>query len=234
MEPTVAGATAPRVAGPSTLERLAPAAGSLFAALFVAAVIIGAAGLDAGDKLPEITENFASEDYQSTAGFVFILILLSAVCFLWFLADLTATMRSFSQGMLASLVPIAGAVFITAVVAAAAALLAPLQIIGHSALEGADPKTAATAYVVLAEISLGLFGLAGIAGALLMSAAATTAYRGGLQPRWGVVLVVVGAVIVALGSWMFVLPILLVVLWVVVASVRRTIFYRRGVLNPLR
>src|SRR6266508_1455766 len=214
MESTVADAAAPPVAAPSILERWAPAAGSLFAALFVAAVIIGAAGLDAGDKLPEITENFASEDYQSTAGFVFILILLSAVCFLWFLADLTATMRSFSQGMLAS--------------------LAPLQIIGHSALEGADPKTAATAYVVLAEISLGLFGLAGIAGALLMSAAATTAYRGGLQPRWGVVLVVVGAVIVALGSWMFVLPILLVVLWVVVASVRRTIFYRRGVLNPLR
>jgi len=233
MEPTVAGATAPRVAGPSTLERLAPAAGSLFAALFVAAVIIGSAGLDTGDNLPEITQNFASEDYQSTAGFVFILILLSALCFLWFLADLTATMRSLSQGMFASLVPIAGVVFITAVVAAAAAFLAPLQIIGHSALEGADPKTAATTYVVLAEIALGLFGLAGIAGALLMSAAATTAYRGGLLPRWGVVLVVVGAVIVALGSWMFVLPILLVVLWVLVASVRRTIFYRRGVLNPL-
>jgi hypothetical protein len=65
-----------------------------------------------------------------------------------------------------------------------------------------------------------------------MSAAATTAYRGGLLPRWVVVLVVVGAVIVALGSWMSVLPILLVVLWVLVASVRRTIFYR-GVLNPL-
>jgi hypothetical protein len=67
-----------------------------------------------------------------------------------------------------------------------------------------------------------------------MSAAATTAYRGGLLPRWGGILVAVGAVIVALGSWMFFLPILLVVLWVVVASVRRTIFYRRGVLSPLR
>jgi hypothetical protein len=75
--------------------------------------------------------------------------------------------------------------------------------------------------------------LAGIAGALMMSAAATTAYRGGLLPRWGVVVVVVGAVIAALGSWMFVLPILVVVLWVLVASVRRTIFYRRGVLNSL-
>jgi hypothetical protein len=234
MESTVAGAAAPRGAAPSTLERWAPTAGALFAALFVAAVIIGAAGLDTGDKLPEITQNFASEDYQSTAGFVFILILLSVPCFLWFLADLTATMRSLSQGMLASLVPIAGAVFITAVVAAAAALLAPLQIIGHSALEGADPKTAATIYVILEEIGLGLFGLAGMAGALLMSAAATTAYRGGLVPRWGVVVVVVGAVIAALGSWMFVLPIVLVVLWVLVASVRRTIFYRRGVLSPLR
>jgi hypothetical protein len=233
MESMAPVAAAPRAAAPSTLERWAPAAGSLFVALLVVAFIIGAAGLDAGDKLPEITKNFASEDYQSTAGFVFILILLSALCFLWFLADLTATMRSLSQGIFASLVPIAGAVFITAVVAAAAALLAPLQIIGHSALEGADPKTAATAYVVLAEIALGLFGLAGIAGALLMSAAATTAYRGGLLPRWGVVLVVIGAVIVALGSWMFVLPILLAVLWVLVASVRGTIFYRRGVLNPL-
>jgi hypothetical protein len=233
MESSVAGADAPRVAAPSTLERFAPIAGSLFAALFVAAVIIGAAGLDAGDRLPEITQNFASEDYQSTAGFVFILILPSALCFLWFLADLTASMRSLSQGMLASLVPIAGAVYITAFVAAATAVLAPLQIIGHSQLEGADPKTAATGYVLLEEMALGLFGLAGIAGALLMSAAATTAYRGGLLPRWGVVLVVVGAVIVALGSWMFVLPILLVVLWALVASVRGTIFYRRGVLNPL-
>jgi hypothetical protein len=233
MESTVAGAAAPRGVAPSALERLAPAAGSLFAALFVAAFIIGAAGLDTGDKLPEITQNFASEDYQSTAGFVFILILLGALCFLWFLADLTSTMRSLSQGMLASLVPIAGAVFITAFVAAATAVLAPLQIIGHSALEGADPKTAATGYVFLVEMALGLFGLAGIAGALLMSAAATTAYRGGLVPRWGVVLVVIGAVIVALGSWMFVLPILLVVLWVLVESVRRTIAHRRGVLHPL-
>jgi hypothetical protein len=33
---------------------------------------------------------------------------------------------------------------------------------------------------------------------------------------------------------MFFLPILLVVLWVLVTSVRGTIAYRRGVLNPLR
>jgi hypothetical protein len=102
-----AGAHAPRVVAPSFLERWASAAGTVFAALFVAAVVIGAAALDTGDKLPEITQNFVSEDYQSTGGFVFILILLSALCFLWFLGDLTATMRSLSQGMLASLVPIA-------------------------------------------------------------------------------------------------------------------------------
>src|SRR4029453_7830780 len=87
---TVAGAAAPRVVAPSFLERWAPAAGTLFAALFVVAVVIGFAGLDTGNKLPEVTQNFASEDYQSTGGFVFILILLSALCFLWFLADLTA------------------------------------------------------------------------------------------------------------------------------------------------
>jgi len=45
--------------------------------------------------------------------------------------------------------------------------------------------------------------------------------------------VVIGAIVTALTTWMFVLPILLVVLWVLVASVRRTIFYRRGVLTPL-
>jgi len=77
-------------------------------------------------------------------------------------------------------------------------------------------------------------GLAGIAGALLMSAAATVACRGGLQPRWTVVLVVVGAVIAAIGTWVFFFPILLVVLWVLGASVRQTILHRRGVLNPLR
>jgi hypothetical protein len=67
----------------------------------------------------------------------------------------------------------------------------------------------------------------------MMSAAATVAYRGGLVPRRGLVLVVIGAVIAAIGSWMFFVPILLVVLWVLVASVRRTIFYRRDVLEPL-
>ena len=66
-----------------------------------------------------------------------------------------------------------------------------------------------------------------------MGAAATVAYRGGLQPRWTVVLVVVGAVIAAIGTGVF-FPILFVVLWVLVASVRGTIAYRRGVLNPLR
>jgi hypothetical protein len=233
MESTVAGAAAPRVAAPSFLERWAPAAGTLFAALFVAAFVIGAAGLDTGDKLPEITRNFASEDYRSTGGFVFILILLSALCFLWFLADLTATMRSLSQGMLSSLASVGGVVFIAALVAAAAIVISPLLVVGHSALEGGEPKTVATVYVVLVEIALGFFGLAGIAGALLMSAAATIAYRGGLVPRWELVLVVIGAVIAAIASWMFVLPILLVVLWVLVASVRRTIFYRRGVLTPL-
>jgi hypothetical protein len=49
-----------------------------------------------------------------------------------------------------------------------------------------------------------------------------------------VVLVVVGAVIAAIGTWVFFFPILFVVLWVLVASVRGTIAYRRGVLNPLR
>jgi len=49
-----------------------------------------------------------------------------------------------------------------------------------------------------------------------------------------VVLVVVGAVVAAIGTWVFFYPILLVVLWVLVTSVRRTILYRRGVLNPLR
>ena len=233
MESTVAGAAAARVAAPSTLERWAPAAGSLFAVLFVAAVIIGE-GLDIGYELPELTQNFASEDYQSTAGFAFILILLSALCFMWFLADLTATMRSLSQGMFASLVPTAGGVFITALLVATTTLLAPLFNIGYSVLEGADPKTTATAYALLNGIALGLLGLAGIAGALLMSAAATVAYRGGLQPRWTVVLVVIGAVIAAIGTWVFFFPILLVVLWVLVASVRGTIAYRRGVLNPLR
>src|SRR6266536_1492084 len=233
MESTAAGAAARRVS-PSTLERWAPAAGSLFAALFVAAFIIGTVGLDdVGDKLPEVTQNFASEDYQSTGGFVFILVLLSALCFLWFLADLTATMRSLSRGMLALLVPVGGVVFIAAFVAGAAVSISPLLVVGHSALEGGDPKTVATIYVVLVEIALGLFGLAGIAGALMMSAAATVAYRGGLVPRWGLVLVVIGAVIAAIGSWMFFVPILLVVLWVLVASVRRTIFYRRDVLEPL-
>jgi hypothetical protein len=233
MESTIAGGAAPRVAAPSFLERWAPAAGTLFAVLFVAAVVVGAAGLDTGDKLPEITQNFASEDYRSTGGFVFILILLSALCFLWFLADLTATMRSLSQGMLSSLASVGGVVFITALVAAAAVLISPLLLVGHSALEGGEPKTVATVYVVLVEIALGFFGLAGIAGALLMSAAATIAYRGGFVPRWELVLVVIGAVIAAIASWMFVVPILLVVLWVLVASVRRTIFYRRGVLTPL-
>lgn len=233
MVSTVAGAAAPRVVARSFLERWAPAAGTLFAVLFVVAVVVGAAGLDTGDKLPEITQNFASEDYRSTGGFVFILILLSALCFLWFLADLTATMRSLSQGMLSSLASVGGVVFITALVAAAAVLISPLLLVGHSALEGGEPKTVATVYVVLVEIALGFFGLAGIAGALLMSAAATIAYRGGFVPRWELVLVVIGAVIAAIASWMFVVPILLVVLWVLVASVRRTIFYRRGVLTPL-
>jgi len=230
---TVAGAAAPRVVAPSFLERWAPAAGTLFAALFVVAVVIGFAGLDTGNKLPEVTQNFASEDYQSTGGFVFILILLSALCFLWFLADLTATMRSLSQGMLASLVPVGGVVFIAAFVAGAAVSISPLLVVGHSALEGGDPKTVATIYVVLVETALGFFGLAGIAGALMMSAAATVAYRGGLVPRSGLVLVLIGAVITAIASWMFFFPILLVVVWVVVASVRRSIFYRCGVLKPL-
>jgi hypothetical protein len=220
MQSTVAGAAARSVVAPSFLERWAPAAGTLFAALFVAAFVISVAGLDTGDKLPEITQSFASKDYRSTGGFVFILILLSALCFLWFLADLTAKTRSLSQGMLASLVPVGGAVFITMLVAAAAVFISPLLIVGHSALEGGDPKTVATMYVLLGETALGLFGLAGIAGALMMSAAATIGYRGALVPRWGLVLVVIGAVIAAIASWMFVLPILLVVVWVLVASVR--------------
>src|SRR6266536_6540566 len=139
MESTAAGAAAPRAAAPSTLERWAPAAGSLFAALFVAAFIIGTVGLDdIGDKLPEITRNFQTADYRSTGGFIFILILLSALCFLWFLADLTATMRSLSQGMLSLLVPVGGVVFIAAFVAGAAVSIAPLLVVGHSALDGDD------------------------------------------------------------------------------------------------
>jgi hypothetical protein len=229
MESTAAGAGAPRVAAPSTLERWAPAAGSLFAALFVLAVIVTPAGLDIGEKLPEVTRNFATEDYRSTAGFVFILVLLSALCFLWFLADLTASVRSLSQGMLASLVPVAGVAFIMAIVAAAAIFLTPLVVIGHSELGGGDPKTAATMYILLMNVGLAMVGFAGIAGALLMSAAATVTYRGGLLPRRALIVIVIGAILAALGTWMFFVPILFVVLWVLVASVMRTRLVRRGI-----
>lgn len=231
MESTIAGAASPH-APASTLERWGPAAGALFAVLFLAATFVGSS-LKVGSDLPEITKNFATEDYQNTMGLTFIFILLSALCFLWFLADLTAAMRSLSQGMLSSLVPIAGVVFITAVVAAAGVFLTPLDFIGHDELAGGDPKTEATAYVFFSSVGLAFLGLAGISGALLMSAAATLSYRGGLLPRWALILIVVGAVIAGIGTWMFFVPMLFVVVWVLVESVRRTMAYRRGALSPL-
>ena len=231
MESTTAGPASPGVPG-SALERWGPAAGALFAVLFVAATLVGSS-LKVGSDLPEITKNFATEDYQNTMGLTFIFILLSAVSFLWFLADLTSAMRSLSEGMLSSLVPIAGVVFITAVVAAAGCFLTPLGYIGHHELAGGDLKAEAMSYVFLSGVGLALLGLAGISGALLMSAAAMLSYRGGLLPRWALILIIVGAVLAAIGTWMFFLPMLFVVLWVFVESVRRTMAYRRGVLGPL-
>ena len=234
MGSTAAGTNAPRVAAQSILERWAPAAGSLFAALLVAAVIVGSVGLgDVGNNVTEITRNFQTADYQSTGGLILILVMLSALCFLWFLADIAATIRSLSPGMLSSLVQIGGAVFISAFVPATIIVISPLLNIGHSQLEGGDPKTIATIYVELNEIAFFLFGFAGIAGALLMSAAARVANRSGLLPHWGAVVVVVGAVVTALTTWMLVLPIFLVVLWVFAASVWRMILSRRGVLAPI-
>jgi hypothetical protein len=230
---SVAAGPAPIVARGSRIERWAPASGAIFVGFIVAAIIVLATSLDPGDKLPKMTRHFASDDHRAASSATLILVGLAAIAFLWFLADLTASARAISSDMLSFLVPVAGVVFIGSLAAGAATWVAPLYNINHAELNGADPKTAATSYILLSSVGFGLFVLAGISGALLMGAAATTAYRGGLLPRWAAVTTIVGAIVAAIGTPIFFVPLLLVFIWALVASIRRTILVRRSVL-PLR
>jgi hypothetical protein len=233
MEASVAAGPAPSVARISRIERWAPASGAIFVALIVAAIIVLVSKLDPGEKLPKITRHFASNDYRNATSVTLILVALAAIAFLWFLADLTATARAVSSDMLSFLVPVAGVVFIASLVAGFATWVTPLYNVNHAELGGADPKTVATSYVMLNSVGFALFALAGISGALLMGAAATTAYRGGLIPRWAAVITIAAAIVAGVGTVIFFVPLLLVFAWALVASIRRTMLTSRGVL-PLR
>ena len=233
MDTAVAGAAAPRAVTASPIERWAPVAGLLSVALFVAAVIVAVTAIDTGnDKLSSISQHFSTDDYRTASVVTMLLVFLSALCFLWFLADLAASARAISPGMLASLVPIGGVVFITGTVAGATAFVAPLYSINHSELAGADAKTTATSYILLTSLAFALVALGAVGGALMMGSAATVAYRGGFLPRWAVILVVLGAVVVAVGTFIALVPFLLGFLWMLAASLRRTLLVSRGVLNP--
>ena len=230
MQATVApGVAAPRGRA-SRIEHWAPASGIVSVALLVAALVIGVTKLDTGDKLPKIAQHFGSDDYRTTTGVVLLLMLLGVAAFLWFLADLSSSARAVSQGMLAFLVPVAGVVFIVSVAASLGSLVAPLWNINHSELAGSDPTVTATAYQLISSVSFSFMILAGVSGGLLMGAAATTAYRGGFLPRWAAITVIVAAVVAVVGTFIFVFPILLILVWILVASTRRTLLVRRGVL----
>ena len=233
MQATTAVEAVPARGTPSWAERWAPLSGAIFVALFVAALLVAFSALDTGDKLPKATQHFATDDYRTAAVVTMLLALLGAIAFLWFLADLSASARSISRGMLSMLVPVSGVVFITGLIGGLGTWVTPLYAVNHSELGGADPKVAATSYILLTNVGFILFVLAGVAGALLMGAAATTAYRGGFLPRWAVITIVLGAIVAAVGTFIFFIPFLLIVLWVLAASIRRTVLVKRGTLVPV-
>ncbi len=219
----LASPAVPSSAAASRVERWAPAAGLVFAGLFVAAAIVAVAGIDTGtDKLLSVTSHFAHDDYQGKAGLVLVLVAASSLAFLWYLADLAAWARAATSGMLASLVPISGAVFILALVVGCGTFVAPLFGIGHTELLGADPKTEATVFQMLSSVGWGVMGVAGVSGGMMMIGSALIAGRTGELSRLVAAGVVVAAVIAIVGSIVAVFPMLLVVLWVALSSIRRT------------
>ena len=221
------GATTP---SRSLLERWAPITGTIFVALFVATLLLAGAKLDPGEKTPEISRHFATNDYRNASIVALLLLLLSGAFFLWFLADLSATARAISGGMLAFLIPISGVVFITSLIAGLATWVTPLFNVGHSQLAGADPTQTAASYVLLTSVGFTLLTLAAVAGAILMGASAINAYRGRLIPRWLALTAVVLAVVAGIGGIIFLIPGVLILLWVLVASIRRTMLAARGAL----
>lgn len=216
---------------PRLLERWAPVAGIL-CFVFVALALLGVSHLDAGDNYAETLSKFQHNAYQTWTGITIVFLMLAGLCFLWFLADLYASARQMTDGMLAPLILVSGAMFIILALAGFVILVAPLYDAGvgsgQDAYRGADPGQLSVTYQMLGEIGGVLFSASAVAASLMMGASSILAARNGLIPRWlGRLLVALGLLVIV-GTIMSPLPLALFMLWILIISIRRTIRTARG------
>jgi len=206
----------------STLQRLAPWAGILFAVLVVGGFLLASDTPDSTDTQAwlEFHDDQGNRVQQIIGGYIGV---LSAFVFLWFAHGVIAQVSGGRAGDLLTSLARSGATLFAGLLAVAMVALVSVS----AAVEVGDvarPQTADFG-IQLEQLAFGILLVAGcMAAALFIASVSELARQSGVFPRWLVSIGFVVAVVLLAGALFF--PLVLIPVWALVAAIM--LLTRRG------
>lgn len=205
--------------------RAAGIAGLLFAALFIASLLMLRGQPDAGSTAGEIERWYLGHDANRIGLIGLYLVPFSGIAFLWFIAVIRSHVGDREDQFFATVFLGSGLLFVAMLFAAAATASAPLASVKfqHAPVPGADEigLARALAYTLLYVYAVRV-------AAVFVIAVSTIGLRTGSMPRWLVITgyVIALAMLFSVSFYKFV--VLLFPLWVVAVSITILLSPREG------
>lgn len=201
-------------------ERVAAAGGAAFAALLFSALLLFSLDeVGGGISRADVVATYSDGSTELRKEIGATLVGFAIVCLLFFLGSLRDAVRAVEgeRSVLSSAVFAGGVVM--AVLLGVSAALETAAVSTDGFFEAYDVD--ADIPLVLASLSVWTLGFAIVGGGVLVGATSLAALRTDLLPRW---LALAGLVVAALAFFgettvAFVFPVMLVLLWVLIASV---------------
>lgn len=205
--------------------RAAGIAGLLFAALFIASLLMLRGQPDAGSTAGEIERWYLGHDANRIGLIGLYLVPFSGIAFLWFIAVIRSHVGDREDQFFATVFLGSGLLFVAMLFAAAATASAPLASVKfqHAPVPGADEigLARALAYTLLYVYAVRV-------AAVFVIAVSTIGLRTGSMPRWLVITgyVIALAMLFSVSFYKFV--VLLFPLWVAAVSITILLSPREG------
>ena len=199
-------------------QRFAAATGLVAAGFMLASyVVLNVAGLPTVES--KMAAWYADDGHRAQLVTAWYLVAIGAVFSLWFLGELRAVLRRAEggDGRLAT-TAYGGGVVSVALFVLGSALLGPVAVAMRSSDFAYQPAVDGHITQLLSAAAFLVLASAGILAAVLFAAVAVATLRTAVFPRWFGIAGAVGAVLL-LASGLTLLPVLLIPVWTIAASV---------------